>query len=87
MSSAAMALTLDSIRDQHPRIPKSTMFELARRRLRTSHTIERDVDDIRAILANTRVNMRMILDQARKDGTIRIFMEILQSMKAHKSLQ
>jgi len=85
MSSTAMALTLDSIRDQHPGIPRSKLFELARRRLRTSYAIKRDVDDIRAILANTRVNMRMILEQARKDDTIGIFREILQLMKTRKS--
>jgi len=87
MSSTAMALTLDSIRDQHPGISRSRLFELARRRLRTRHSIQQDVDDIRAILANTRVNMRTILDQARKDGTIEIFREILQSTKNRKSRQ
>src|SRR6266568_321957 len=66
MSSTAMALTLDSIRDQHPGISRSRLFELARRRLRTRHSIQQDVDDIRAILAHTRVTMRTILDQARK---------------------
>ncbi len=48
---------------------------------------QKDIDDIRAILANTRVNRRKIIDQARKDGTFEIFREILQSMKTRKSRQ
>jgi hypothetical protein len=48
---------------------------------------QKDKDDIRAILANTRVNKRKIVSQARKDGTIEIFTEILQSMKTRKSRQ
>jgi hypothetical protein len=48
---------------------------------------QKDKDDIRAILANTRVNKRKIISQARKDGTIEIFTEILQSMKTRKSRQ
>jgi hypothetical protein len=37
---------------------------------------QKDKDDIRAILANTRVNKRRILNQARREGTIEIFREI-----------
>jgi len=48
---------------------------------------QKDMDDIRAILANTRVNKRKITDQARKDGTIEIFSEILQSVKTRKNRQ
>ena len=48
---------------------------------------QKDIDDIRAILANTRINRRKIIDQARKDGTFKIFREILQSMKTRKSRQ
>jgi len=48
---------------------------------------QKDIDDIRAILANTRINRRKIIDQARKDGTFEIFREILQSMKTRKSRQ
>jgi len=47
---------------------------------------QKDMDDIRAILANTRVNKRKITDQAR-NGTIEIFSEILQSMKTRKNRQ
>jgi len=39
---------------------------------------QKDMEDIRAILANTKVNKRKILDQARKEGTITIFREICQ---------
>src|SRR5207237_9169016 len=48
---------------------------------------QKDMDDIRAILANSLVNKRKITDQARKDGTIEIFSEILQSMKTRKNRQ
>jgi hypothetical protein len=37
---------------------------------------QKDKDDVRAILANTRVNKRRILNQARREGTIEIFREI-----------
>jgi hypothetical protein len=40
---------------------------------------QKDKDDVAAILAFTRVNRRRILDQARRDGTLEIFREILQS--------
>ncbi len=39
----------------------------------------KDREDIREILANTRVNKRRVLDQARREGTIEIFRGILQS--------
>jgi len=37
----------------------------------------KDRDDIRAILANTKVSKRKILDRARREGTSEIFREIL----------
>ena len=46
---------------------------------------QKDRDDIRAILANTRVNKRTILDQARREGTIEIFQEILESTRTRKT--
>jgi hypothetical protein len=42
----------------------------------------KDRDDIRAILANTRVSKKKILDRARKEGTIEIFREILTSTQS-----
>ena len=70
-------------------VPESLI--LAKLRMsKTTIPIERsqkDMDDIRAILANTRVNKRKITDQARKDGTIEIFSEILQSVKTRKNRQ
>jgi hypothetical protein len=45
---------------------------------------QKDRDDIRAILANTRVNKRRILDQARREGTIEILREILRSTETRK---
>ena len=42
---------------------------------------QKDRDDVRAILAYTRVNKRRILEQARQEGTIEIFLEILQSLR------
>jgi hypothetical protein len=45
---------------------------------------QKDRDDIRAILANTRVNKRKILDQARRESTIEIFREILRSTESRK---
>ncbi len=37
MSSTVAALTLDSIRDQHPGISSAKLLELARRRFRSGH--------------------------------------------------
>jgi hypothetical protein len=45
---------------------------------------QKDRDDIRAILANTRVNRKRILDQARREGTTEIFQEILKSTRIRK---
>lgn len=45
---------------------------------------QKDIEDIRAILANTRVNRRKILDQARKEGTITIFREIFQPAQTQR---
>jgi len=45
---------------------------------------QKDRDDIRAILANTRVNRKRILDQARREGTTEIFQEILESTRIRK---
>jgi hypothetical protein len=44
----------------------------------------KDRDDIRAILANTRVSKRKVLDRARREGTIEILREILSSTQAGK---
>jgi hypothetical protein len=46
---------------------------------------QKDRDDIIAILANTRVNKRRILDQARREGTFEIFREILESIRVRKT--
>ena len=45
---------------------------------------QKDMEDIRAILANTKVNKRKILDQARKEGTITIFREIFQPAQTRR---
>ena len=45
---------------------------------------QKDRDDIKAIIANTRFNKRKILNQARKDSTIEIFREILLSEQTRK---
>jgi len=45
---------------------------------------QKDVDDIRAILANTRVNRPKLLDQAKKESTIEILREILSATQTHK---
>ncbi len=42
---------------------------------------QKDRDDIRAILANTRVDKRRTLAQARREGTTEIFREILHSIE------
>ena len=85
MSSTVATLILDSIRDQYPRISKAKLFELARKRFRSRTTNQQHVEDIRAILTNTRVNKRKLLAQARKDGTVNIFREILQSIQTRKN--
>jgi len=85
MSSTVATLILDSIRDQYPRISEARLFELARKRFRSRTTSQQHVEDIRAILTNTRVNKRKILAQARKDGTVNIFREILQSTQTRKN--
>ncbi len=46
---------------------------------------QKDRDDIRAIFANTRVNTRRILDQARRDGTVELFKEIIPPTHPTKS--
>ena len=45
---------------------------------------QKDKDDIRAILANTRVNKRRILNQARRESTIEIFREIFSAKHPSK---
>jgi hypothetical protein len=45
---------------------------------------QKDMEDIRAILANTKVNKRKILRQARKEGTITIFREIFQPAQTQR---
>jgi len=45
---------------------------------------QKDMEDIRAILANTKVNRRKILHQARKEGTITIFREIFQPAQTQR---
>jgi hypothetical protein len=84
MSSAVAAVILDSIRDQYPRISEARLFELARKRFRSRTTSQQHLEDIRAILANTRVNKRKILDRARKESTVNIFREILQPAQIQK---
>ena len=84
MSSTVAALILDSIRDRYPRISEARLFELARKRFRSRTTSQQHVEDIRAILANTKVDNRKILDQARKEGTIEIFREIIQPAQTQR---
>ncbi len=45
---------------------------------------QKDREDIIAILANTKVNKRKILVQARKEGTIMIFKEIFQAAQTQR---
>ena len=45
---------------------------------------QKDMEDVRAILANTRVNKRKILHQARKEGTITIFREIIRPAQTQR---
>lgn len=45
---------------------------------------QKDKEDIQAILANTKVSKRKILDRARREGTIEIFREVLSSTQAGK---
>src|SRR5438876_9303777 len=78
-------MILVSIRDQYPNITEASTFDLARKRFRSKTTIQQHLEDIRAILTNTRVNKRKILAQARKDGTVNIFREILQSTQTRKN--
>ena len=82
MSSTANALMLDSIRDKHPALSRAKVFELARKRMRARTSSQQHVEDIRAILANTKVNKRGILAQARREGTVEIFREILRSIES-----
>ena len=81
MSSTANALMLDSIRDQHPKLSRAKVFKLARKRMRARASSQQHVEDIRAILANTKVNKRGILAQARREGTVEILREILRSIE------
>ncbi len=84
MSSTVMALAIESIRDHHPGISRAKLLELARRRFRSRTSSQQHVEDIRAILANTRVNKRKILDQARREGTIMILREIFQPAQTQR---
>ncbi len=45
---------------------------------------EKDKDDVRAILANTRVKKRKIIDEARRESTIEILREVLPSTQTRK---
>jgi hypothetical protein len=45
---------------------------------------QKDMEDIRAILANTRVNKRKIMDRARKENTIEIFREIIRPVQTQR---
>lgn len=45
---------------------------------------QKDRDDIKAILANTRVDKRRIIDQAKRESTIEIFREILGSTRSRR---
>jgi len=85
MSSTANALILDSIRDQHPEFSRAKLFELARRRMKARTSNRQHVEDIRGILANTRIDMQRIVDQARREGTLEIFREILRSTNPRRS--
>jgi len=45
---------------------------------------QKDREDVRAILANTKVNKRKILDRARKEDTIEIFREIIRPAQTQR---
>ena len=45
---------------------------------------QKDREDVRAIIANTRVNKRKIIDRARKEGTIEIFREIIRPAQTQR---
>jgi hypothetical protein len=49
-----------------------------------SERSQKDREDIRAILANTRVNKRKIIDRARKESTIEIFREIIRPVQTQR---
>jgi hypothetical protein len=78
LSNSVISITMDSIRDQYPHISTAKLLRLARKRLRRRNNTQKHVEDIRAILANTRVDMKRIVDQARREGTLEIFREILR---------
>ena len=81
MSSTVANITLESIKNQNPHISTTRLLEVARKRFRAGHrgeSSEKRWEDIRAILANTRVNKRKIIDRAREEGTIEIFREIIR---------
>jgi len=85
LSDRIANIIMESIRNQNPHISTAKLFELTRKRLRPRSTREHHVEDIRAILANTGVDKRRILDQARRDGTAYIFRAILRPMQNRKS--
>jgi hypothetical protein len=49
-----------------------------------SERSQKDREDIRAILANTRVKKRKIIDRARKESTIEIFREIIRPVQTQR---
>src|SRR5689334_17669335 len=74
LSDSIASITMESIRSENPHISATKLFQLTRKRLRANRTTtQQHVQDIRAILANTKVDKRRILDQARREGTIQIF--------------
>lgn len=84
LSGSVMSITMESIRNQNPHISTARLFEIARKRFRAGRNAEssqKHVDDIRAILANTKVNNRKIIEQAKKEGSVDVFREILQSRR------
>jgi hypothetical protein len=85
LSDSITSITMESIRNENPHISTTKLFQLTRKRLRGNRTTtQQHVQDIRAILANTRVVKRRILDQARREGTIEIFREITSPSPARK---
>lgn len=88
LSSSIASITMESIKNQNPHISNARLLELARKRFqagRKSESSQKHIDDIRAILANTKVDRRTIVNQARREGTIEIFKEIFPETPHSKS--
>ena len=87
LSSSVISITMESIKNRNPQISTARLLEMARKRFRAGRKAEshqKHIDDICAILENTKVDKRKIIEQAKKEGTVGIFKEILQSTQIRK---